>query len=93
MGPAQRKNCLSSIPGTSHKTKQGQSPSTEIDKLEPEKPKTSAAKSKPVIEVAVSGVFNKVSDSMYLESESDIDRFIDALQSELKSAIDSDKCV
>ena len=42
---------------------------------------------KPVTEVLVSSVFSDVSDSVYIESQEDIDKFIDALRQELEKAI------
>lgn len=66
------------------------SPPEKDDQVQPQAP---VVKPKPVAEVVVSSVFNKVSDSVYLESESDIDRFVDALKSELKDAISNDKRV
>ncbi|MBK3435734.1 MULTISPECIES: BREX system P-loop protein BrxC [Pseudomonas] len=46
---------------------------------------------KPVVEVAATSVFNKLGNGLYLESQSDIDRFINALKAELESAIQQDK--
>ncbi|UXH40637.1 BREX system P-loop protein BrxC [Pseudomonas promysalinigenes] len=46
---------------------------------------------KPVVEVAATRVFNKLGNGLYLESQGDIDRFIDALKAELESAITQDK--
>lgn len=46
---------------------------------------------KPVIEVAATSVFNKLGNGLYLESQSDIDRFIDALKTELESAVKQEK--
>ncbi|MDD2062072.1 BREX system P-loop protein BrxC [Pseudomonas sp. 25571] len=46
---------------------------------------------KPVVEVAATSVFNKLGNGLYLESQSDIERFIDALKAELESAIKQDK--
>jgi len=48
---------------------------------------------KPVVEITASSVFNKVSQSVYLESEADIERFIDALKTELEQAVNNDKRV
>lgn len=48
---------------------------------------------KPVIEVAATSVFNKLGNGLYLESQSDIDRFIDALKVELESAVKQNKRV
>ncbi|MNP14589.1 hypothetical protein D3C76_1069210 [compost metagenome] len=46
---------------------------------------------KPVIEVAVTSVFNKLGSGLYLESQNDVDRFISALKTELQNAIQQDK--
>ncbi len=46
---------------------------------------------KQVVEVAATSVFNKLGNGLYLESQSDIDRFIDSLKVELESAIKQDK--
>ncbi|UUQ63043.1 BREX system P-loop protein BrxC [Pseudomonas fuscovaginae UPB0736] len=46
---------------------------------------------KPVVEVAATSVFNKLGNGLYLENQSDIERFIDALKAELESAIKQDK--
>lgn len=46
---------------------------------------------KPVIEVAVTSVFNKLGNGLYLESQNDVDRFISALRTELQNAIQQDK--
>ena len=46
---------------------------------------------KPVVEVAATSVFNKLGNGLYLESQGDIDRFIDALKAELETAIKQDK--
>ena len=51
------------------------------------------SKPKPVVEVMVSSVFNKVSESVYLETEADIAAFIDALKDELSAAIAQEKRV
>lgn len=48
---------------------------------------------KPVIEVAATSVFNKLGNGLYLESQNDIDRFIEALKAELEVAIKQDKRV
>ncbi|HDS1772217.1 BREX system P-loop protein BrxC [Pseudomonas putida] len=53
----------------------------------------SLAPPKPVVEVAVTGVFNKLGNGLYIESQSDIDRFIDALKVELESAVKQNKRV
>jgi len=47
------------------------------------------APSKPVVEVSVSGVFSEVSDSVYIESSEDIDKFVDALKRKLEKAVDN----
>lgn len=46
---------------------------------------------KPVVEVAATSVFNMLGNGLYLESQNDIDRFIEALKAELESAIQQDK--
>jgi len=48
---------------------------------------------KPVVEITASNVFNKVSSSVYLESASDIDQFVDALKQELQDAVANNKRV
>ncbi|MBJ2291198.1 BREX system P-loop protein BrxC [Pseudomonas sp. MF5691] len=45
---------------------------------------------KPVVEVVATSVFNKLGNGLYLESQNDIDRFIEALKGELDSAIQQD---
>ncbi|MCK5893414.1 MAG: hypothetical protein KAG53_03155 [Endozoicomonadaceae bacterium] len=45
------------------------------------------SKPKPVVEVAVSSVFNKVSDSVYLESETEINNFVEALKADLLAEV------
>jgi hypothetical protein len=52
---------------------------------------TPVAPPKPVVEVAATSVFNKLGNGLYLESQRDIDRFIDALKAELDSIIQQDK--
>lgn len=52
---------------------------------------TPVAPPKPVVEVAATSVFNKLGNGLYLESQGDIDRFVDALKAELESAIKQDK--
>ena len=52
-----------------------------------------AAPPKPVIDVAATSVFNKLGNGVYLESQRDIERFIDALKAELEAAIKQDKRV
>ncbi|WP_339434429.1 BREX system P-loop protein BrxC [Pseudomonas orientalis] len=46
---------------------------------------------KPVVEVVAISVFNKLGNGLYLESQNDIDRFIEALKGELESAFQQDK--
>jgi len=46
---------------------------------------------KAVVEVAVTSVFSKLGNGLYLESQNDIDRFIDALKAELESVVKQDK--
>ncbi|MGT0008973.1 BREX system P-loop protein BrxC [Pseudomonas aeruginosa] len=46
---------------------------------------------KPVVEVAATSVFNKLGNGLYLESQGDIDRFIEVLKAELESVIQQDK--
>jgi hypothetical protein len=48
---------------------------------------------KPVVDVAATSVFNKLGNGVYLESQRDIERFIDALKAELEAAIKQDKRV
>lgn len=50
-------------------------------------------KPKPPVDVVVASVFNKVSDSVYLESQTDVDTFINALKQELEAAINQEKRV
>ncbi|MBT5231580.1 MAG: BREX system P-loop protein BrxC, partial [Methylococcales bacterium] len=57
---------------------------------EPAKP---APQPKAVVEITPSSIFNKVSESVYLETDADIERFIDALKQELKNAVTSNKRV
>ncbi|MNH14984.1 hypothetical protein D3C79_745890 [compost metagenome] len=45
---------------------------------------------KPVVEVAATSVFNKLGNGLYLESQNDIERFIEALRVELEVAIKQD---
>lgn len=45
------------------------------------------SKPKPVVEVTVSRVFNEVIDSAYLETEMDIDQFIDTLKAKLLAEV------
>ncbi len=71
--------------------KQGEGNGHEVKEPAP-KPVT-VSKPKPVVEVAVSSVFNKVSDSVYLESEADIASFIEALKDELSTVIKQEKRV
>jgi hypothetical protein len=54
----------------------------------PDKPKPKPViKPKPIVEVAVSSVFNKVSSSVYLESDEDIAVFLQALKQELEAVV------
>nr|WP_294863886.1 BREX system P-loop protein BrxC [uncultured Pseudogulbenkiania sp.] len=46
---------------------------------------------KPVVEVAATSVFNKLGNGIYLETQRDIETFIDALKAELESVIKQDK--
>lgn len=46
---------------------------------------------KPVVEVAAISVFNKLGNGLYLESQNDIDSFIDAFRAELETAVKQDK--
>jgi len=55
--------------------------------------KKPVARPKPVVEVSATSVFNKVSSGIYLESDSDIERFVEALREELQSAVKQDKRV
>jgi len=55
--------------------------------------KKPVARPKPVVEVSATRVFNKVSSGIYLESDSDIERFVEALREELQSAVKQDKRV
>ncbi len=48
---------------------------------------------KPVIDVTTSSVFSKLGSGAYLESQQDINRFLDALRTELEAAINSDQRV
>lgn len=48
---------------------------------------------KPVIDITPASIFSKVSSSIYLETESDIDQFLDALKQELQQAIAHNKRV
>ncbi len=66
---------------------------SEREVREPAPKPAPVSKPKPVVEVMVSSVFNKVSDSVYLESEADITAFIDALKDELSAAIAQEKRV
>lgn len=60
---------------------------------QPSKPVQPVVPPKPVVEVTASSVFNKVSRSVYLESQSDIDQFVEALKQELQDAVASNKRV
>ena len=46
---------------------------------------------KPVVEVAATSVFNKLGNGIYLETQRDIESFIDALKAELEGVIKQDK--
>lgn len=46
---------------------------------------------KPVVDIAATSVFNKLGNGIYLESQADIERFIDALKAELEVAIKQDQ--
>lgn len=66
------------------------------DSATPASPKPApkpVARPKPVVEVSATSVFNKVSSGIYLESATDIDRFVDALREELQAAVQQDKRV
>ena len=52
--------------------------------LVPVKP---VAPPKPVVEIAATSVFNKLGNGVYLESQSDVERFVEALKAELVAAI------
>jgi hypothetical protein len=56
-------------------------------------PPTPLPKARPIVDVEVAGVFSSVSDGIYLESQADIDQFLDALKQELESAIEGNKRV
>jgi hypothetical protein len=56
-------------------------------------PPTPLPKARPIVDVEVAGVFSSVSDGIYLESQADIDQFLDALKQELESAVTSNKRV
>lgn len=57
----------------------------------PPKAEPPVAKPKPVVEVNVTRVYNKVCDGVYLETEESVDQFIDALKAELKEIIKNKK--
>ena len=46
---------------------------------------------KPVVDIAATSIFNKLGNGIYLESQADIERFIDALKAELEAAIKQDQ--
>ena len=56
--------------------------------LVPVKP---VAPPKPVVEIAATSVFNKLGNGVYLESQSDVERFVEALKAELVAAIQQEK--
>jgi hypothetical protein len=62
-----------------------------IDRKEPEPepatPPEPVAPPRAVVEIMPTSVFNKISNSVYLESQSDIDQFVEALKQELEEAI------
>lgn len=51
----------------------------------------SVACPKPVVEVAAASIFNKLGNGIYLESQSDVERFIEAMRIELETAIRQEK--
>jgi len=51
------------------------------------------AKPKQIVEVNVTSVFNKASDSVYLDSEEGINHFVDVLKAELTELVRNDKRV
>ena len=57
------------------------------------KPATKVVAPKPVQEVSIAAIQNQVSQNVYLESEQEINDFIQALQSELQAAIKQNKRV
>ncbi len=46
---------------------------------------------KPVVEVAATRVFNKLGKGLFLENQSDVERFVAALKAELEAAIQQEK--
>ncbi len=50
-------------------------------------------KPKPIIEITSSSVFNKVSRNAYLETQTEVDQFLEALKQELQDAIAKDQRV
>ena len=59
----------------------------------PVKEPVAVVKPKPIVEVTSASVFNKVSCNVYLESQSDIDRFVEALKAELQAEVHAGKRV
>jgi hypothetical protein len=60
---------------------------------EPSQPVVPVSAPKEVADVSVAKVFSSVSNSVYLESQADIDKFVDALKKELEAAINKDQRV
>ena len=48
---------------------------------------------KPVVEIMPASIFSKVSSSIYVETESDVEQFVAALKNELQQAIANNKRV
>jgi hypothetical protein len=48
-------------------------------------------KPKAVVEVNVSSIYNKSCEGAYLETEESVDQFVEALKTELKSIVHSEK--
>ena len=59
----------------------------------PVKEPAPVVKPKPILEVTSSSVFNKVSRNAYIETQDDVEQFIEALRQELKDAVSNDKRV
>lgn len=59
--------------------------------LPPVSPLKKVTPPKPVVDVAASRVFNKLGNGLYLESQSDVERFVAALKAELEAAIQQEK--
>jgi hypothetical protein len=68
-------------------------PTNEPSKPGEVKQPEAVAKPKPVVEVSPASVFNKVSQSVYLETEADVAEYIEALKEELQQAIANDQRV